>query len=82
MDDKRHDEQQKSRNARSSLPSFLHLMPSSLAGQGLGVFTKVKIDKRVMFGPFKGRKVSPEDLTIGEESSDMCLFMWDVSIYS
>ena len=44
----------------------------------MGVFARTKIEKRVMFGPYKGRTVSAEHFNVGEGHNYM--YMWDVSI--
>ena len=64
--------------ARGTLPSNLYLMPS-VVGQGqMGVFARARIEKRVMFGPFRGQKVPDQELHFGEDRRYM--YMWDVSI--
>ena len=44
----------------------------------MGVFARERIEKRMMFGPFKGQKVPIKDVTIGDDQSHM--YMWDVSV--
>lgn len=61
--------------ARSSLPHGLFLMPSALGYGRLGVYTTKPIEGRVIFGPFKGRKLSSADVTVLTDYSNS----WDVS---
>lgn len=69
---------QQKNQARATLPSNLYLMPSA-AGQGqMGVFARTRIEKRVMFGPYKGPNISAKEFNFGEHHSYM--YMWDVSI--
>ena len=43
--------------ARTCLPPGLSLMPSTLGGGRLGVYTTNTIEGRAIFGPFKGKKI-------------------------
>jgi len=43
----------------------------------MGVFASKRIEKRMMFGPFKGQKIPVKDVTIRDDHSHM--YMWDVS---
>ena len=61
--------------ARSSLPHGLFLMPSALGYGRLGVYTTKPIEGRVVFGPFKSRKLSSADVTAHTDYSNS----WDVS---
>lgn len=53
-------------------------MPSAVGQGQMGVFARARIEKRVMFGPFKGTQIPAKELHFGEEHSYM--YMWDVSI--
>ena len=63
--------------ARSSLPPGLFLMPSALGVDRLGVYTTNTIEGRVIFGPFKGKKLSIPDVANEADYSNS----WDVSIF-
>lgn len=39
--------------AQNSLPCYLWLKPSNIPTAGLGIFTKIPINKGVLFGPYK-----------------------------
>lgn len=69
---------QQKNQARTTIPSNLYLMPSAVGQGQMGVFARARIEKRVMFGPFKGTKIPAKELNFGEENSFM--YMWDVSI--
>lgn len=69
---------QQKNQARATLPSILYLMPSAVGQDQMGVFARARIEKRVMFGPFKGPTVSAEYFNVGEGHNYM--YMWDVSI--
>lgn len=71
---------QQKNQARATLPSNLYLMPSAVGQDQMGVFARAKIEKRVMFGPYKGQTVSAKHLYVGEGHNYM--YMWDVSIQS
>lgn len=60
--------------ARSSLPPGLFLMPSALGVDRLGVYTTNTIEGRVIFGPFKGKKLSIPDVANEADYSNS----WDV----
>ena len=64
--------------ARDSLPSNLYLMPSGVGQGQMGVFARGRIEKRVMFGPFKGEKIPAEGMKFGDDQNFM--HMWDVSV--
>ena len=65
--------------ARDSLPSNLYLMPSSVRQGQMGVFARERIEKRVMFGPFKGEKIPAEEMKFGDHDHNF-MHMWDVSV--
>lgn len=44
----------------------------------MGVFSRTRIGKRVMFGPFKGKKIPAKEMKLGDEQNFM--HMWDVSV--
>lgn len=62
--------------ARASLPSNLYLVPSHVGQDQMGVFSRTRIGKRVMFGPFKGKKIPAKEMKLGDDQSFMQ--MWDV----
>ena len=64
--------------ARDTLPSNLYLMPSGVGQGQMGVFATGRIEKRVMFGPFKGEKIPAEGMKFGDDQNFM--HMWDVSV--
>ena len=45
----------------------------------MGVFARVRIEKRVMFGPFIGQKIPLKEIHFGDDLNHM--YMWDVSDY-
>ena len=55
-------------------------MPSAVGQDQMGVFARERVEKRVMFGPFKGQTVSAKQFNVGEGHNFM--YMWDVSIKS
>ena len=59
----------------TNLPSDLCLKPSAVMQGHLGVFTKENIEKRVIFGPFKGQAIPFEELNVG----DNFMHLWEVS---
>lgn len=64
--------------ARASLPSNLYLVPSRVGQDQMGVFSRTRIGKRVMFGPFKGKKIPAKEMKLGDDQNFM--HMWDVSV--
>lgn len=62
--------------ARATLPSNLYLMPSAVGQDQMGVFARSRIEKRVMFGPYKGQTVSAKHFDVGEGHN--CMYLWDV----
>ena len=65
-------------DAMQSLPENLCIKKSSIPQAGLGVFSKEKLEMRTRFGPYKGKKMSPEDLDDDINTS----YMWEVSVSS
>ncbi|XP_032234937.2 zinc finger protein 883 isoform X2 [Nematostella vectensis] len=61
--------------ARATLPHCLEIKTSSIPNAGLGVFSKSRIAKRVMFGPYKGTKVKLSDEQMENDTS----YMWEIS---
>lgn len=62
--------------SRASLPTGLFLMPSKEESDKLGVYTATTIEGGVVFGPFKGKKISTEEITLETN----CSSSWDVSM--
>ena len=57
------------------VPSPLTVKRSSIAGAGLGVFTKQFIPKGVRVGPYEGRRVDKEDMGDLQNTA----YAWEVS---
>lgn len=62
--------------ARATLPSNLYLVPSAVGQDQMGVFARERIEKRVMFGPYKGQTVSAKHFDVREGHNYM--YLWDV----
>ena len=69
---------QQRNQARFTLPNNLYFMPSAAGPGRMGVFTKARIERRVIFGPFRGQKIPAKEFPLGEDHSFM--HMWDVSM--
>ena len=59
--------------ADHTLPDCLEIKTSKIAGAGLGVFSKVGLESRVMFGPYGGDIIT-ENLKSG--------YCWQVKVTS
>lgn len=65
------------RRAITSLPPEVSLCMSSIPGAGFGVCTKKHISEGTWIGPFEGKRVQPDNVKPGIDTS----FMWEVSAY-
>lgn len=57
-----------------SLPPEVSLCRSSIPGTGLGVCTRKHIPAGTCIGPFEGRRIRPEEVKPGMDTS----YMWEV----
>lgn len=60
--------------AMKSLPPEVSLCRSSIPGTGLGVCTRKHIPAGTCIGPFEGRRIRPEEVKLGMDTS----YMWEV----
>ncbi|CAH3184733.1 unnamed protein product, partial [Porites evermanni] len=51
-------------------------LPSNLCLRQMGVFARERIEKRAMFGPFRGRKIPLKEMNF--EGSANIMNMWEV----
>ena len=64
--------------AKLTLPNNLNIMPSAVWQGQLGVFAKARMEKQVIFGPFKGQKIPAKEFPLREDHNFK--YMWDVSM--
>lgn len=67
---------QESRAVRS-LPPEVSFCRSSVPGTELGVSTRKHLPAGTWIGPFEGRRIRPEEVKLGMDTS----YMWEVGVY-
>uniref|UniRef100_A0A915JHR8 SET domain-containing protein n=1 Tax=Romanomermis culicivorax TaxID=13658 RepID=A0A915JHR8_ROMCU len=60
--------------ARASVPCFLYVAKSSIPGAGVGLFTRVKLPKGILLGPYIGSKKRSHE--VEKENHDRGYAVW------